>query len=104
MGIRAPKPRLETTWNVLRMAPISVSVARCWRRLRALSLSCFVGCALWGITARAQASQSVVVYATSATLESLVGRLCAELASADYAVDLELSTPPSECEQSQRAW
>lgn len=82
------------------MARIGASVSRCWLRL---SLSWLVGCALCGVAARAQAMQSVVVQATSAAPEPLLGRLCAELASAGYAVSLELSGPPVACERGRGA-
>lgn len=52
---------------------------------------------------RAQASQSVVVYATAAAPEPLVGRLCAELASAGYAVSFQLSAPPAACQRGKGA-
>jgi hypothetical protein len=57
----------------------------------------------------AQASQLVIVRSTSAELEPLVGRLCAELATAGYAVTFQLSQPPMACErgnteQGKTAW
>jgi hypothetical protein len=53
---------------------------------------------------QAQARQSVVVHTASATLEPLVSRLCAELASAGYAVSVDLSEPSEECARSKEAW
>lgn len=52
----------------------------------------------------AQARPSVVVRSTSVALEPLLGRLCAELATAGYAVTLDLSAPPPVCRRGQGAW
>lgn len=83
------------------MARIDGFVSRCWRRL---SLAWLMGGALWGGALPAHASPPVVVHATDSAPEPLVGRLCAELASAGYAVSLQLSEPPMPCERSQSAW
>lgn len=78
------------------MALIGGSVSRCWLRL---SLCLLLGCAVWAVAERAEASQSVVVYATGAAPEPLVSRVCAELANAGYAVSLRLSAPSAACER-----
>jgi hypothetical protein len=82
------------------MARIGGSVSRCWLRL---SLSLLLGCAVWAVAGRARASESVVVHATGGAPEPLVGRLCAELASAGYAVSLQLFAPPPACERGKSA-
>lgn len=45
-----------------------------------------------------------MVHAAEAAPEPLVGRLCAELASAGYTVSLQLSGPPATCERGQGAY
>lgn len=82
------------------MARIGGSVSRYWRRL---SRAWLVAGAL-GVALPAHASQSVVVHTTINVPEPLVGRLCAELASAGYAVSLQLSEPPVACRRSEGTW
>jgi hypothetical protein len=83
------------------MAPMRGSVARSWLRR---SSAWLVFTALWSVARSAPASQSVVVHAEGAELEPLVGRLCAELSTAGYAISLVSSDPPVACQHGETAW
>lgn len=60
-------------------------------------LSRLVGCALLAAVSSAHAAPGVLVRASTRDLEPAVDRVCAELASAGYAVSFELSGAPTQC-------